>query len=41
MEHQSDEDGKKWAQQLNNPLPGQPESPEDDRESLAAFKKFM
>jgi len=41
MEHQSQEDGEKWAAQLNTPLPGQVESTEDDAESLALFKQIM
>lgn len=41
MEHQSQEDGQKWSQQLNNPLPGQEPSEESDVESLALFKSIM
>lgn len=41
MEHQSQEDGQKWAAQLNNPMPWQEESPEDDNRSLALFKSIM
>jgi len=41
MEHQTEEDGRKWSEKLNNPLPGQEFSEEDDRESLAMFKKSM
>lgn len=41
MEHQSQEDGEKWAAQLNNPLPGEKPSEEDDNESLAMFRQIM
>jgi hypothetical protein len=41
MEHQSQEDGEKWAAQLNTPLPGQAESAEDDAQQLALFKTML